>query len=81
MALRAQGWRRIDGIVDPGMAWVVHVAGSGTAWWPQHHELGKDDVVVGSGMVSRASGRSLRGRQHHRFGSGKMAACKGLNHD
>jgi hypothetical protein len=56
-----------------------HVVGSGIAWGAQCHGLGEDDIVVGSGMVSRAWGQGLHCQRHHWLGSEKMAARKGLD--
>jgi hypothetical protein len=46
----------------------------------RHHVIGEDNVLAGSGTMSWAWGWRLRGQRHHRLGSGKMAACKGLDH-
>jgi hypothetical protein len=64
--VQASGWRGFDGVV-----------GSGTASGAQRHSLGEDNIVVGSGMASRAWGRRLHGRRCHRLGSGEMVSCKG----
>jgi hypothetical protein len=66
MALRAQGRRRFDGVAGSGchrlgeangtaglgMAWVVGIAGLGTAQGAQRRGLGEDDVVAGLGTAS-----------------------------
>jgi hypothetical protein len=73
--LREQGQRRFNGVTGsghheleedndtmvPGMAWVISITGSGTAWGAQCHGLEEDDVVVGSGMASWAWGQGLCG--------------------
>jgi hypothetical protein len=64
--VQAPGWCGFDGVV-----------GSGTASGAQRHSLGEDNIVVGSGMASRAWGRRLHGRGCHRLGLGEMASRKG----
>jgi hypothetical protein len=59
------------------MAQVDGIVGSGMVWGAQHHRLGEDDVVAGSGIASQAWGWCLCGRRHHQVGLGKMAARKG----
>jgi hypothetical protein len=49
-----RGLREDDGAADPGMVWVIGIAGSGTARGAQRHGLGKDNVVAGSRTASRA---------------------------
>jgi hypothetical protein len=66
--------------MDLGKAWVSGIVGSGTVRGAQRRGLREDDVVAGSGMASRAWGQGLRCRRCHRLGSGKMVACKGLDH-
>jgi hypothetical protein len=53
---RRCGLREDDGVVDPGTAWVVSIVGSGMERGAQHHGLGLDDIVAGSGTASRAWG-------------------------
>jgi hypothetical protein len=92
--LRAQEWRRFDGVVgsghhgpgeddgiaDPGRVWVVGYVGSGIEQGAQRCSLREDDVVAGSGIALWAWGRGLHCRWRHRLGSGKMVARKGLDH-
>jgi hypothetical protein len=68
IAFWAQGWHSFDGVTcfgcrrlgeDDGTAvlgtaWVDGIACSGTARGAQRRGLGEDDVVAGSGMMSRA---------------------------
>jgi hypothetical protein len=65
-----------DGTAGLGTAWVDGVIGSRMVWGAQHRGLGEDDVVAGSGTVSRSWGLCLHGRRRHRLESRKMAACK-----
>jgi hypothetical protein len=74
---RCHELREDDGTTGLGTARVDGVTGSGTAPGAQRHVIGEDNVVVGSGMVSRAWGRHLRDRRHHRLRLGKMVAHKG----
>jgi hypothetical protein len=79
-ASRALGHRGLgedDGTAGPGMARVDGVVGLGMAHGAPCCRFGEEDLVAGSGMTSRAWGRCLRGRWHHRLGLGKMAVLKG----
>jgi hypothetical protein len=80
LARRRHGLGEDDGAVGSRTAWVDSIMGSGMAQGAHHHGLMVDDNVAGSGIVSRAWGRRLRDRRHHRLGSGMMAVHKGLDH-
>jgi hypothetical protein len=69
---RHHGLNEDDDVVGPVTVWVNGVVGSGMARGAQHHMLRDDDSVVGSRTASRAWGRRMCGRWHHRLGSGKM---------
>jgi hypothetical protein len=76
-ALGRRGLAEDDGAAGPGTAWVDDVTGLGMASGAHRRGLGEDNVVASSGTASRAWGRCLQGRRHHRLGLGKMAARKG----
>jgi hypothetical protein len=65
--------------VDPGRARAIGVPGSGMMRGAQRRRLREENIVVGLGTASRAWGQGLRYRRHHRLGSGKMVAHKGLD--
>jgi hypothetical protein len=76
-ALGRRGLGEDDGVASLRTVGVDGIAGSRTASGAQRHELGEDNVVVGSGMASWAWGWCLHGRWRHQLRSGKMATCKG----
>jgi hypothetical protein len=65
--------------VGPRMARIDSVMGLGMVLGAQRRGLREDNIVVGSGMVSQAWVRRLRGQRHYGLESAKMAARKGAS--